>query len=93
MNPILRNILLVIVFSFALSFDCCYFGTMYDAHYKLYPESEPYSCTLSIYYGARWQRLGIALFYLFLGSSIAVFIHLYRNDQAKHFDALRIYKP
>ena len=93
MNPILRNILLVAVFSFALSFDCCYFGTQYDTHHQLYAEYDQYSCMPSKYYGARWQRLGTGLFYLFLGSSVAVFIHLYRNDQAKHFDSLRIYKP
>lgn len=92
MNPILRNILLIAVFSFTLSFDCCFFGTQYDEIYKLYPEVDSYSCTLSIYYGARWQRLGTILFYLFLGSTVAVFIHLCRNEQAKHFDSLSIYK-
>lgn len=94
MNPILRNILFVTVFSFALSFDCCYFGTAYDTHYKLYPEYEAYSCMPSEYYGARWQMLGTALFYLFSGSLVAIFIHLHRNEQAeKHFKEFSIYKP
>jgi hypothetical protein len=91
MNPILRNILLVAVFSFTLSFDCCYFGTMYDTRYELYPEWSG-GCLSYEFYGARWQRLGTAIFYLFLGSLLAVFIHLRRNEQAQDFDKLSIFK-
>lgn len=88
----IRNMLLIAVFSFSLSIDFCYFGTQYDERHKLYPEVNPNTCTLSEYYGARWQRIGAALFYLCLGSLLAIPIHLRRIEQAKHFDTLSIYK-
>jgi hypothetical protein len=94
MNAILRNILFVAVFSFALSFDSCFFGTDYDVRNQLHPE---YSCGCTgcgDTYGQRWILLGFALFNLFLGSLLAVFIHLHRNEQAeKHFEEFSIYKP
>jgi hypothetical protein len=94
MNPILRNILFVTVFSFALSFDSCFFGTAYDARNQLHPE---YSCGCmgcGDTYGQRWVLLGFALFNLFSGSLVAIFIHLRRNEQAeKHFKEFSIYKP
>lgn len=94
MNPILRNILLVAVFSFALSFDSCFFGTAYDAHNQLYPEQSCGCMGCGNTYGQRWVMLGFALFNLFLGSLLAVFIHLHRNAQAeKHFAEFSIYKP
>jgi hypothetical protein len=89
MNPILRNILLVTVFSFALSFDGCYFGTAYDTYYRLYPE---FNCTCTDcheVYGMRWVYPGLVLS---SGSLFALVIHFIRNGQAKHFHKLSIYK-
>ena len=93
MNPILRNILLLTAFSFALMFDCLYFGIQYDTYYQISPEFSC-SCGCSEMYGARWRRIATVLFYLFLGSFVAIFIHLHRNKQAeKHFKEFSIYRP
>jgi hypothetical protein len=94
MNPILRNILFVTVFSFSLMFDCSYFGVQYDTYYKISPEFDCSGCLCGgEMYGARWTRLATVFFYLFVGSFIAIFIHLWRNEQADDFNKLSIFKP
>ena len=89
MDLILRNILFAALFSFALLFDCLYFGIRFDTFYKISPEWNC-SCERSEMYGGRWIRLATVLFYLFSGSILAVFIHLRRNEQTKHYRRLSI---
>ena len=93
MNPILRNILFVTVFSFTLMFDCSYFGVNYDIYYKLSPDFDCGGCYCSEMYGARWKALATVFFYLFAGSFIAIFVHLWRNEQTELLEKLSIYKP
>jgi hypothetical protein len=93
MNPILRNILFVTVFSFSVMFDCLYFGISHDTYHKISPEFGCSGCMCGEMYGARWSGLATVFFYLFIGSFIAIFIHLWRNEQAELLESLSIYKP
>jgi hypothetical protein len=92
MNPILRNILFLTVFSFALMLDCLYFGVQYDTYHKISPEIGCGGCYCDEMYGARWTRIAEPLIYFFLGSFVAVFVHLYREDQLNNYNKLSIFK-
>jgi hypothetical protein len=60
----IRNLVLASCFLFAVTYDCYTRGVDYDVQYRLYAESDIYSCTLSTVYGRRWERLGSIAFLL-----------------------------
>ncbi len=80
MKKNIRNLFLASCFLFAISYDSCTLGIGYDKKYKLYPEVDDYSCTMTKTYGHRWERLGFVTFGLGTSFIFAVVI-AYRRKQ------------
>lgn len=66
----IRNLVLASCFLFAVTYDCYTRGVDYDVKYRLYAESDSYSCTFGTIYGRRWERLGSVAF--FLGATLLI---------------------
>lgn len=81
MKNAIRNLVLVGLFFFAISFDSCTLGVDYDRKYKLYPEIDGYSCIFMNVYGKRWERLGFVTFFFGTSIMISAFIALHRKLQ------------
>lgn len=83
MKQTIRNLLLASCFLFAVSYDSCTLGVSYDKRYKLSPETDDYTCTLSTVYGKRWERLGFINFWAGTVLTISAFIAWHRKKQSE----------
>ncbi len=80
MKKTIRNLLLTACFLFTVSYDSCTLGVSYDKKYKLSPEIDNYSCTMSKIYGQRWERLGLMTF--MMGTTLVTSVVItYRRKQ------------
>ncbi len=82
MKKTIRNLLLTSCFLFVVSYDSCTSGIDYDRQKKLYPETD-YSCMITIVYGKRWERLGLATFWLGTILTFSTFIAWRRKRQTE----------
>ena len=84
MKNTIRNLLFLSCLLLAISYDSCTLGVDYDRRNKLYPEQDFSGCTFGrYYYGARWQRLGLAAFSFGAVFSFTAFIALRRKKQSE----------
>lgn len=73
-----RNLILLAVFFFAISYDSHTLGVDHDTRHRLYPEIDFDSCVVSEIYGMRWRRLGSVTF--ILGISFLLSSHIYKKN-------------
>ncbi len=83
MKKVIRNLFLVGILFFAISFDSFSFGVAYDKKHKLYPEWNSYGCIAIQTYGKRWERLGSFCLFAGITLSLSAIIMLRRRSETK----------
>lgn len=90
MKRTIRNLFLASCFLFAVSYDSCTLGVNYDKKYKLSPEVDNYSCTMTKIYGQRWERLGFVTFGIGTSFVISIFIAYRRKIESEDRNTLSL---
>lgn len=90
MKQTIRNLLLAGCFLFSLSYDSATLGVNYDKKYKLSPEIDDYSCTMTTVYGRRWERFGLVTFGTGTAFLLAAFITYRRKQDSKNINTLNL---